>query len=123
MTIKLTIAALLSLGVSHAAWADVATVMAGNKQNSMSQFVVLGLFFVFLYFMIIRPQNQRAKEHKALVHSIVQEDEVIISGGLVGKVTKVGDIFLKIAIAYGIEVNVQKSMIVSSLPKGTLKSL
>lgn len=119
MKIKFAIGALLSTGIMHSAWADVGAA----KQNPMSQFVILGLFFVFLYFMIIRPQSKRAKDHKALVEAIAKDDEVVTAGGLVGKVTKVTDHFLKIAIAEGVEVSVQKGMISSSLPKGTLKSI
>lgn len=121
--IKFAISALLMLSASRAAWADVVGALSGSKQNSMSQFVVLGLFFVFLYFMIIRPQSKRAKEHKTLVEAIAKDDEVVTSGGLVGKVTKVTDQFLKIAIADGVEVTIQKGMILSSLPKGTIKAL
>lgn len=107
--------------ISTNAFADKAT--AGAQSNPMSQFIILGFFLLFLYFMIIRPQTKRAKDHKALVESILVGDEVVTSGGILGKVTKVGDNFLRLEIAEGIEVYIQKGMIVSSLPKGTLKSL
>lgn len=96
---------------------------APAQHNPMSQFIILGFFLLFLYFMIIRPQSKRAKEHKTLVQSILVGDEVITSGGIIGRVTKIGDQFLKVAISEGVEVYIQKGMISSSLPKGTLKSL
>jgi preprotein translocase subunit YajC len=115
-------------------WAPLAlilisnTVLAANpapggQSNPMSQFIILGFFLLFLYFMIIRPQSKRAKEHKALIEGIAVGDEVVTAGGLIAKVTKLGDQFLTVAIAEGIEVHVQKGMVVSSLPKGTIKAL
>lgn len=108
--------------ISTNAFADKATA-ASAQSNPMSQFIILGFFLLFLYFMIIRPQTKRAKEHKTLVESILVDDEVVTSGGVIGKITKVGDSFLKIAIAEGVEVYIQKGMIASSLPKGTIKAL
>ena len=96
---------------------------AGAGGQPMSQFIILGFFLIFLYFMIIRPQSKRAKEHKSLIEAIAVDDEVVTSGGIIGKVTKISDHFLRIAISEGIEVHIQKGMIASSLPKGTLKSL
>ncbi len=110
--------------LSSSAWADTATAVGlSGKQNPMSQFILLGLFMVFLYFMIIRPQTKRAKEHKALIESVAKEDEVVTTGGLIGKVIKVGDHFLTLEISQGVEVHVQKGMVASSLPKGTIKAI
>lgn len=105
---------------STTAWADAAG--AAKPGMPINQFVIMGLFFVLMYFMIIRPQSKRAKEHRNLIAAIAKDDEVVTNGGLVGRVTKVTDHFLHVEIAQGVEVVVQRAMIASSLPKGTLKS-
>jgi len=109
---------MLSLSCSTA-WASP----AGGQQNPMSQFIILGLFMVFLYFMIIRPQSKRAKEHKALIESLAKADEIVTSGGMVGKITKVGESFIGVEVAPGVEVHVQKNMVVNVLPKGTIGNI
>ena len=81
------------------------------------------LMFVLLYFLMIRPQMKRAKEHKAMSEALQKGDEVITAGGVVGKISKVGDTFLSIEIAPGTEVQVQKSAVQTLLPKGTIKSI
>ena len=86
-------------------------------------FIFLGGFFVLLYFMAIRPQSKRRKEHQALVASLAKGDEVVSVGGVTGTVTKVEDDFVKVRIAERVEVRLQKSSVHASLPKGTLKSL
>jgi len=86
-------------------------------------FVFLILLFVVFYFLLIRPQMKRAKEHKSMVSSLSKGDEVVTNGGLLGKITKMGDDFITLEIAEGLEVNVQKQAVGSLLPKGTLKSL
>ena len=78
------------------------------------------IMFVIIYFMSIRPQSKRAKEHKALLDALASGDEVITQGGMAGKITSVGDNFIKVEIARGVEISVQKSAIVTVLPKGTL---
>ncbi|OJV86939.1 MAG: preprotein translocase subunit YajC [Gammaproteobacteria bacterium 39-13] len=84
--------------------------------------MVAGFLFIF-YFMLIRPQSKRAKEHQNLISGIAKDDEVITSGGLLGKVLRVTDQFIVIAIAEGIEVKVQKQAISASIPKGTMKNI
>lgn len=73
--------------------------------------------------MLIRPQSKRAKEHQSLISGVAKEDEVIINGGILGKVQKVSDQFLVIAIAEGIEIKVQRQAISASVPKGTMKNI
>ena len=73
--------------------------------------------------MLIRPQNKRAKEHRALVGNLKSGDEIVTTGGLLGKVTHLSDQFVKIMLADGIEVNLQRSAVTNVLPKGTIKSL
>lgn len=81
------------------------------------------LMFVLLYFMLIRPQMKRAKEHKTMTEALQKGDEVITSGGVLGKITKAGDAYVTLEISSGVEVNVQKAAVQTLLPKGTLKSL
>jgi len=77
--------------------------------------------FVVLYFVMIRPQMKRQKEHRAMIEAIAKGDEVATSGGLIGKVTKLQESYLGLEIANGIEVQVQRSAVVQVLPKGTIK--
>ena len=87
--------------------------------------IMLAIFGLIFYFMIYRPQAKRVKEHKNLVSALSKGDEILTSGGLVGKITKVADDkdFLRMELAEGTEVVVQKGSINSILPKGTIKSL
>lgn len=80
------------------------------------------LMFVLLYFLMIRPQAKRAKEHRSMLAALQKGDEVVTAGGALGKVTKVGDSFVTIEIAPGIEIQVQKPSISTLLPKGTIKA-
>ena len=81
------------------------------------------LMFVLLYFMLIRPQMKRAKEHKAMTDALQKGEEVVTSGGVLGKITKVGEAYLTLEVAPGVEVNVQRAAVQTLLPKGTIKSL
>jgi preprotein translocase subunit YajC len=80
------------------------------------------LIFVVMYFIMIRPQMKRAKEHKSLLAALAKGDEVITAGGIAGRITQVQDNFVKVAISDGVEVTVQKGSIGTVLPKGTLKN-
>jgi preprotein translocase subunit YajC len=82
----------------------------------------LVLMFVLLYFLLLRPQMKRAKEHKQMLSSLQKGDEVVTSGGTLGKVTNVGDSYVKVEIAPEVEITVQKPSIQTLLPKGTIKS-
>jgi preprotein translocase subunit YajC len=79
------------------------------------------LMFVVLYFVMIRPQMKRQKEHRSMIEALAKGDEVATSGGVLGKVTRLGDAYLGVEIANGIEVTVQRSAVVQVLPKGTIK--
>ncbi|PTD95675.1 preprotein translocase subunit YajC [Pseudothauera lacus] len=81
------------------------------------------LMFVVLWFLMIRPQMKRAKEHKAMVEALAKGDEVVTGGGIAGRVTEVGDAFVQIEIAPDTTVAVQKQAVATVLPKGTLKAL
>ncbi|MCB1806549.1 MAG: preprotein translocase subunit YajC [Candidatus Competibacteraceae bacterium] len=87
---------------------------------------LLGLLFpilliVVFYFLLIRPQTKRAKEHKQMVEAIKKGDEVVTAGGLLGRITEVGDNFLQVEVAEGVQLKVQKHSITSLMPKGTIK--
>nr|WP_248279933.1 preprotein translocase subunit YajC [Parazoarcus communis] len=81
------------------------------------------LMFVVLWFLMIRPQMKRAKEHKAMVGALAKGDEIVTGGGVAGKVTDVGDSFVQVEIAPNTIVAVQKQAVATVLPKGTLKAL
>jgi preprotein translocase subunit YajC len=80
------------------------------------------LMFVLLYFLLLRPQMKRAKEHKQMLAGIQKGDEVVTAGGTLGKVISVGDNYVKVEIAPAVEVTVQKASVQTLLPKGTLKN-
>jgi preprotein translocase subunit YajC len=81
------------------------------------------LMFVLLYFLMIRPQMKRAKEHRSMTEALSKGDEVITSGGMLGKITKVTDAYLTLEIANNTEVVVQRTSVTTLLPKGTIKSV
>lgn len=104
------------------AWADAvpATAAAGNGFVSL---IPLVLLFVVFYFLLIRPQNKRMKEHKQMIEALAKGDEIVTNGGLLGKVTSLGDNFIVIEIALNIEVKIQRQAIAAVMPKGTIKTL
>jgi len=91
--------------------------------GGLMQFVPIILMFVVLYFLMIRPQMKRQKEHKAMIEAVTRGDEVVTSGGVLGKVNKVSDVYLSIEVQDGTELIIQKSAVTTLLPKGTIKSL
>jgi preprotein translocase subunit YajC len=95
------------------------TGIAGN----MTSFLPLILMFVVMYFLMIRPQQKRAKEQKAMMDALAKGDEVVTAGGILGKVVKVTDSYITVEVADNTEVVVQKHAVTTLLPKGTLKSL
>ncbi|MBT4836164.1 MAG: preprotein translocase subunit YajC [Methylococcales bacterium] len=96
---------------------------AGPPEASPVPLVMLILMVVFFYFVAIRPQSKKAKEHKSMVESLAKGDEAVTNGGLLGKITKVGDSFLELEISKGVEIKVQKHAIANLMPKGTIKSI
>lgn len=103
------------------------TTVTGNsvahQPDSTFSLVMIVAIFILFYFMLVRPQNKRAKTHQNLISQLKPGDEVVTSGGLVGKITSLQEQFLKVALSQGIEVCVQRQAISAVLPKGTLKSL
>ena len=104
------------------AYAQTAAAAAG-PMDSIMQFLPIILMFGVLYFLMIRPQMKKAKEHKALLDALGKGDEVITQGGIAGRITKVGDDFISVSIADNVEIQIQKPAITMVLPKGTLKNL
>jgi len=96
---------------------------AGGGDAGFIGFLPIVLMFVLLYFLMIRPQMKRAKETKAMIEALQKGDEVITAGGVVGRITKLGDQYLTLEIAPNIEVVVQRPAVQVTLPKGTLKSI
>ena len=97
----------------------------GSPVGAGGQFALIAMMVVFVaifYFLLIRPQQKKAKEHQALLSKLSAGDEVVTTGGILGKVTEVGDTFVTIEIAEGVRVKVQKFQVGSLMPKGTLKS-
>ncbi|MAX31890.1 protein translocase subunit yajC [Onishia taeanensis] len=91
--------------------------------GGIAQIVMLGGFVLIFYFLLWRPQAKRAKQHKQLISGLSTGDEVVIGGGMLGRITKVTDEFISMEIAEGTEINVQKNAVASVLPKGTIKSI
>jgi preprotein translocase subunit YajC len=102
------------------AWAQAGTAPTGTGGYQM--LIWMGLFFVIFYFMLIRPQSKRAKEHRAMLQALSVGDEVVTGGGIIGKVTEVGDNFVTVEVAEGVRIKVQKAQVAGLMPKGTLKS-
>ena len=99
--------------------------MRSRDATSVHTHVVshLGGFVLIFYFLLIRPQNKRRKEHQELVTALSKGDEVVTAGGIVGQITKVEDDFVKVQINDQVEMRIQKSAVGATLPKGTIKSL
>lgn len=94
-----------------------------TTSNDLMSFLPLIVIFVLFFFMIIRPQMKAAKAQREMIAALQKGDEVITSGGIVGKVTKVAESFVSIEIAANTEITVQKQAVQSALPKGTIKSI
>mgnify|MGYP003867912889 FL=1 len=90
-------------------------------QSSLMSMLPLVLMFVVLYFVMIRPQMKKQKEHRIMVEALAKGDEVVTTGGVLGKVSKLGDNYLGVEIANGVEVQVQRGAVIQVLPKGTIK--
>jgi preprotein translocase subunit YajC len=95
---------------------------AAASDSGLLGMLPLVLMFVVLYFVMIRPQMKRQKEHKAMIEAIAKGDEVVTAGGLIGKVSKLGDNFIHLEVANGVELQLQRSAITQVLPKGTMKA-
>jgi preprotein translocase subunit YajC len=103
------------------AYADTAApVQQGGRFSLM---LMTAIFILFMYFVIWRPQSKRAKEQRDLLTSLSKGDEVVTTGGILGKIVKLNDGYVQLALTDTVEITVQKSAIAGALPKGTLKSI
>lgn len=102
---------------------DAMAQSGGAAANPMGSFIFIGIFFVIMYFMLIRPQQKRMKAHNEMVTALAVGDEVITNGGTLGAIVAVDDAFIKVEISPGTEIHVQRSAVAKVLPKGTIKSL
>lgn len=100
-----------------------AQTAAASGVESLYSFLPIILMFVVLYFLMIRPQMKRQKEHKAMVDALGKGDEVITAGGILGTVVKVSDVYVTLAVSNNTEVVVQRTAVATLLPKGTIKTL
>ena len=97
------------------------TAVGGDMSSSLMNMLPLVLMFVVLYFIMIRPQMKRQKEHRTMLEALAKGDEVATSGGMIGKVTRLGESVLTMEVANGVEIQVQRHAVVQVLPKGTMK--
>lgn len=100
------------------AWAQ-----AASQPDPFISFLPLILIFVIFYFLLIRPQTKRAKEHRKMVSELKTGDEVVTGGGILGRVTEAGEQFLKVEVADGVVLRIQRQTVIAILPKGTFKSV
>lgn len=99
---------------------DVTQVAQSSGSFSL---IMLVAIFVLFYFMLIRPQNKKAKAHRELINNLKKGDEIITVGGILGKVVNIDDQYIKLSLAEGVEIIIQRHAVNTVLPKGTLKSL
>lgn len=102
--------------------APAAAAGGGDMLSSLTGMLPLVLMFVVLYFVMIRPQMRKQKEHRAMIEALAKGDEVATAGGLLGKVSRLGEGYLTLEIAPGTEVQIQRSAVVQVLPKGAIAS-
>jgi preprotein translocase subunit YajC len=104
------------------AFAQAAPAAGGSDMmSSLGSMLPLVLMFVVLYFVMIRPQMKRQKEARAMIEALAKGDEVATSGGMLGKITQIGEQYLTVEIAKGVEVQIQRSAVIQVLPKGAIK--
>ena len=94
-----------------------------GQADPITSLLPLVFIFVVFYFLLIRPQSKKAKAHKQLVETLAKGDEIVTNGGLLGKLSKVGDNFVEVELAEGMTVKLQRNAIANVMPKGTIKGL
>jgi preprotein translocase subunit YajC len=102
--------------------AQAAGSAGGGTQPQMVTFALTIGLFVFLYFMMIRPQSKKAKEHREMIAKLAVGDEVVTAGGILGRVTEAGETFVTVEVAKGVALQVQRFQVSQLMPKGTYKS-
>lgn len=111
----------LFISSAFAQSAPVAAAASGDLQSTLTSILPLVAMFVVLYFVMIRPQMKKQKEHRAMIDALARGDEVVTAGGMLGKVSKLSDGFVSLEIANGVEVQLQRAAVVQVLPKGSIK--
>jgi len=101
-------------------WAQGAGGAAGGGYESL---ILIVLMFGVLYFLMIRPQMKRAKEHKTMIEALQKGDEVIAAGGVLGRVTRINDNYVTLEVSSNVEIQIQRSAVQLVLPKGTIKNI
>jgi preprotein translocase subunit YajC len=102
------------------AWAQAAP--SGGGDGGLINLLMLVVLFVVFYFLLIRPQTKRVKEHKQMVESLEKGDEIVTNGGLLGRITQMGDNFIMLEVATNTEIKVQRQSVAAVMPKGTMKN-
>jgi preprotein translocase subunit YajC len=105
----------------NSAWAQAAG--GGGQGDGYMSMIMIVLMFAVLYFLMIRPQMKRAKEHKSMIDALQKGDEVVTAGGLLGRISKLNENYATLEIANGVEVQVQRPAVQLVLPKGTIKNI
>lgn len=103
------------------AWAQAPAAASGA--GGIENILLIVAMFAVLYFLMIRPQMKRAKEHKIMIEGLQKGDEVITAGGVIGRVSKVDEQYISVVIAANVEVQVQRAAVQIVLPKGTIKNI
>ena len=94
-----------------------------TQGDPLTSFLPLIVIFVIFYFLLIRPQSKKAKEQKQMIGALAKGDEIVTNGGVLGKITKVGDNFLSLEVADGVQLKIQRHAVATLMPKGTIKEL
>jgi preprotein translocase subunit YajC len=102
---------------------DAMAAAPQGQGDALTSLLPLVFIFIVFYFLLIRPQSKKAKEHKQMVEALAKGDEIVTNGGLLGRITKVGDNFVELEIAEGVTVKVQRQAAANLVPKGTIKGL
>jgi preprotein translocase subunit YajC len=102
---------------------DAMAAAPQGQGDALTSLLPLVFIFIVFYFLLIRPQSKKAKEHKQMVEALAKGDEIVTNGGLLGRITKVGDNFVELEVAEGVTVKVQRQAAASLMPKGTIKGL
>jgi preprotein translocase subunit YajC len=105
----------------NSAWAQAPG--GGAQGDGYMSMIMIVLMFAVLYFLMIRPQMKRAKEHKSMIDALQKGDEVVTAGGLLGRISKINENYATLEVANGVEVQVQRPAVQLVLPKGTIKNI
>jgi preprotein translocase subunit YajC len=105
------------------AWAQAAGQPGTPQGGGIESMLLIVLMFGVLYFLMIRPQMKRAKEHKTMIEALQKGDEVVSGGGILGRVTKLNESYVTLEVAQGVEMTLQRAAVQVVLPKGTIKNI